>query len=197
MSSKKQMTVAELANIVEQQGKCITELTEAYADNSKLIAQVVKTLKAINDEHKRFDDTLNTLRDNFCKCECCNEEPIEPNDVDYWIEELQQWYHTDKATLIYMMKTMQMYAPGAFVSFIINPLARIIDEEYDGKIQDCDTVYCVSTCNGNVCVLPKNNIKSWRYFGAFRTQEDGVYALKVWLNLKSFINKLIDSESQC
>ena len=193
MSSKKQMTVAELANIVEQQGKCITELTEAYADNSKLIAQIVKTLKAVNEENARFNDTLNILKDNLQY----KDEMVEPNDVDYWMEELQQWYHTDRATLIYMMKTMQMYAPGVFVSFVINPLARIIDEEYDGKIQDCDTVYCVSTCNGNVCVLPKNNIKSWRYFGAFRTQEDGVYALKVWLNLKSFINKLIESEGQC
>ena len=65
MSSKKQMTVAELANIVEQQGKCITELTEAYADNSKLIAQIVKTLKAVNEENARFNDTLNILKDNL------------------------------------------------------------------------------------------------------------------------------------
>ena len=191
--SKKQMTVAELANIVEQQGKCITELTEAYADNSKLIAQIVKTLKAVNEENARFNDTLNTLKDNLQH----EDEIIAPNDTKYWLEELQEWYHVDANTLVSMMKTMQMYAPGAFVSFVINPLARIIDDEYEGKIQDCETVYCVSTCNGNVCVLPKQNIKSWRYFGAFRTQEDGVYALKVWLNLKSWINKLIESEKQC
>ena len=188
--SKKQMTVAELAKIVEQQGKCITELTEAYADNSKLIAQMVKTIKTINEENARFNDTLNMLKDNLQY----EEEIIEPNDTEYWMGALQEWYHTDKSTLICMMKTMQRYAPGTFVSFVINPLARIIDDEYEGKIQDCETVYCVSTCNGNVCVLPKQNIKSWRYFGAFRTQEDGVYALKVWLNLKSWINKLIESE---
>jgi hypothetical protein len=57
----------------------------------------------------------------------------------------------------------------------------MMDEDYLGHISDCDTVYYHSFLDGKIHSILTNSInkKAYKYFAAFRTQEDAVKAIKL------------------
>ena len=71
--------------------------------------------------------------------------------------------------------------PGAAVSVILRIIALMMDENYPDHISTCDTVYYHSFLDGKIHSIPTNNInkKAYKYFAAFRTQEDAVKAIKL------------------
>ena len=71
--------------------------------------------------------------------------------------------------------------PGAAISVILRTIAVMMDESYPGHISDCDTVYYHSFLDGKIHSIPTNTInkKAYKYFAAFRTQEDAVKAIKL------------------
>ena len=71
--------------------------------------------------------------------------------------------------------------PGAAISVILRTIAVMMDENYPGHISDCDTVYYHSFLDGKIHSIPTNTInkKAYKYFAAFRTQEDAVKAIKL------------------
>ena len=71
--------------------------------------------------------------------------------------------------------------PGAAISVILRTIALMMDENYPDHISTCDTVYYHSFLDGKVHSIPTNTInkKAWKYFAAFRTQEDAVNAIKL------------------
>ena len=71
--------------------------------------------------------------------------------------------------------------PGAAVSVILRTIALMMDENYPDHISTCDTVYYHSFLDGKIHSIPTNTInkKAWKYFAAFRTQEDAVKAIKL------------------
>ena len=71
--------------------------------------------------------------------------------------------------------------PGAAISVILRTIAVMMDENYPNHISDCDTVYYHSFLDGKIHSIPTNNInkKAYKYFAAFRTQEDAVKAIKL------------------
>ena len=71
--------------------------------------------------------------------------------------------------------------PGAAISVILRTIALMMDENYSDHISTCDTVYYHSFLDGKIHSIPTNTInkKAWKYFAAFRTQEDAVKAIKL------------------
>ena len=71
--------------------------------------------------------------------------------------------------------------PGAAISVILRTIALMMDENYPNHISTCDTVYYHSFLDGKIHSIPTNTInkKAWKYFAAFRTQEDAVKAIKL------------------
>ena len=71
--------------------------------------------------------------------------------------------------------------PGAAISVILRTIAIMMDENYPDHISTCDTVYYHSFLDGKIHSIPTNTInkKAWKYFAAFRTQEDAVKAIKL------------------
>ena len=71
--------------------------------------------------------------------------------------------------------------PGAVISVVLRTIALMMDENYPDHISTCDTVYYHSFLDGKIHSIPTNNInkKAYKYFAAFRTQEDAVKAIKL------------------
>ena len=71
--------------------------------------------------------------------------------------------------------------PGAAISVILRTIALMMDEKYPDHISSCDTVYYHSFLDGKIHSIAANTInkKAWKYFAAFRTQEDAVKAIKL------------------
>lgn len=71
--------------------------------------------------------------------------------------------------------------PGAAISVILRTIALMMDGDYPNHISNCETVYYHSFLDGKIHSIPTNTInkKAWKYFAAFRTQEDAVKAIKL------------------
>lgn len=71
--------------------------------------------------------------------------------------------------------------PGAAISVILRTIALMMDENYPDHISTCDTVYYHSFLDGKIHSIATNTInkKAWKYFAAFRTQEDAVKAIRL------------------
>ena len=71
--------------------------------------------------------------------------------------------------------------PGAAINVILRTIAVMMDKGYPDHISNCDTVYYHSFLDGKIHSIPTNNInkKAYKYFAAFRTQEDAVKAIKL------------------
>lgn len=81
-------------------------------------------------------------------------------------------------TLSYVAKLSEIYLPAAF-SLLLKTIAKRLDKKYDGHISEAKEIWVVSLVNGTACKLPKENIKNYDNFAAFRTKEDAEFALKV------------------
>ena len=71
--------------------------------------------------------------------------------------------------------------PGTAISVILRTIALMMDENYPSHISECDTVYYHSFLDGKIHSIPTKDInkKAFKYFAAFRTQEDAVKAIKL------------------
>lgn len=191
----KQMTVAELKSIVDKQGKCIEELVNAYADQAKLI-NAITTMT--NNIHDKLNEMMEVVYNNTCNCDCncCNEEedefPIEAEEV---LPYLCEYYHCDMKTFLERLTWLYQYAPNAFINTVINGIARLVEDAYEGDLRDLDVIYCINTLNGKITPIKKDQIKSYKYFSAFRSQEDAVMAMQAWTNIKKYIvNNCLDAK---
>ena len=81
-------------------------------------------------------------------------------------------------TLSYIDKLSDIYEPAAF-SLLLKTVAKRLDKKYEGHISESKEIWVVSLVNGKVGKLPKETIKNYDNFAAFRTKEDAEFALKV------------------
>jgi hypothetical protein len=81
--------------------------------------------------------------------------------------------------------------PGAAISVILHTIALMMDENYPDHISTCDTVYYHSFLDGKIHSIPTNNInkKAFKYFAAFRTQEDAVKAIRLTQAAIKYLNE--------
>lgn len=81
-------------------------------------------------------------------------------------------------TLSYVAKLSKIYLPAAF-SLLLKTIAKRLDKKYEGHISEAKEIWVVSLVNGTAGQLPKETIKNYDNFAAFRTKEDAEFALKV------------------
>lgn len=79
---------------------------------------------------------------------------------------------------------------SALYSTILKEISYILDKKYNGHISYSGEVWCISAINEEIVQVPKNKIKSYRNFSAFRTKEDALYAkLAIENILKNWYDK--------
>lgn len=91
-----------------------------------------------------------------------------------------------------LCKIIDRVHPGVIASLILRTIAIKMDEQYPDHISKCPLVYVYNSMNGGrICELDTSSIsrKTWKYFAAFRTQEDAVAAVKLMHAVKHAIYK--------
>lgn len=80
--------------------------------------------------------------------------------------------------------------PMAALSIFLKELAILLDNKYEGFINNSDEIYIISTMDGKPHLANKKLIKNFRNFAAFRTMEDAQYAVEMF---KEWINPMFKS----
>lgn len=105
-----------------------------------------------------------------------------PISVDDVIEELIDKLEVeDFEELQYFLERVENVNPGSFYSLVLKTIALMMDEHYPNHISECDKIYVFDLINGKVQQAYTQNIskKAWKYFAAFRTNNDAVEAIKL------------------
>ena len=173
--SKKQTTIADLVQVLEKQEKTITELTNMMMHHQEMLAYLTS-----KKEEKPQPESIN----------------YDASDITSWMEIMCNFYHLDLCLLVDMMSTLQRYNSGSFMSMVIGTVARALDNCYPDSIKNCDTIFVINNLTGKICSVSKNDIRSYRYFGGFRSYKEAAYAISVWQNLKKFIESVIAENAQ-
>jgi hypothetical protein len=84
------------------------------------------------------------------------------------------------------LKTVYKASPIAVFSIMLKEAALTIDSLYPDCITNCEEVYVISTLDGKIHKVKKQQIKSYKNFAAFRTVEDALKAYKV---IKSYLHE--------
>lgn len=114
-----------------------------------------------------------------------------PQDPNYYVELLSEQLGVTPMNAVAICTKINNTAPGALMSLLLMTVARELDLSYPGHISDCSEVYVYSTVNSKIGVIPTKGISkaSFKYFAAFRTKEDAVFAIKLVNAIKNFINE--------
>ncbi len=67
----------------------------------------------------------------------------------------------------------------AALSIILKEIAIELDKKYESHIYQSEEIYVISMANGQIVPMPKNKIKNYRNFAAFRTVEDAQIAMDI------------------
>lgn len=128
--------------------------------------------------------------------EVSNQPTVEPcwpsQDPMYYIEILakQLNFYSDSSTIA-LLQNINKFSPGALMSMLLMNIAKELDLNHAGHISTCSEVYVYSTVNGKIRVISTKNISkaSFKYFAAFRSKEEAVFAIKMVNAIKTFINE--------
>ena len=126
--------------------------------------------------------------DSVPKPELC----LPSQDPKYYIGVLskQLGFYSDDSTRA-LLQNINRFSPGALMSMLLMTIAKELDLNHAGHISTCSEVYVYSTVNGKIGVISTNNISkaSFKYFAAFRSKEEAVFAIKLVNVIKTFINE--------
>ena len=128
--------------------------------------------------------------------EVSNQPIIEPccpsQDPKYYIGVLskQLGFYSDNSTMA-LLRNINSFSPGALMGMLLMTIAKELDLNHAGHISTCSEVYVYSTVNGKIGVISTKNISkaSFKYFAAFRSKEEAVFAIKTVNTIKNFINE--------
>jgi hypothetical protein len=125
--------------------------------------------------------------DNVLKPELC----LPSQDPKYYIETLAKQVNFCCNDTITLCKKINDVSPGALMSMLLMTIAKELDLNHAGHISTCSEVYVYSTVNGKIGVISTKNISkaSFKYFAAFRSKEEAVFAIKMVNAIKTFINE--------
>ena len=144
-----------------------SKMTEADVEKVKSIIHQVLPVTFEDNFNKSFGKSFeDAIENGFKKKEIILDDVIDAldaNDTQCIVEDLIGLY------------------PGSAISVILRTIALMMDENYPDHISSCETVYYHSFLDGKIHSIPTNNInkKAYKYFAAFRTQEDAVKAIKL------------------
>lgn len=119
-------------------------------------------------------------------------EPCLPSqDPRYYIELLAKQLGLAPWDTIATCRRVNKAAPGALMSLLLMTVAKELDLNYPDHISACPEIYVYSTINSKIGAVPTKNISkaAFKYFAAFRSKEDAVFAIKLVNAIKTFINE--------
>lgn len=119
-------------------------------------------------------------------------EPCLPSqEPRYYIEVLSAQLGLAPWDTIATCKKINNAAPGALMSLLLMIVAKELDLNYPDHISACPELYVYSTVNSKIGTIPNKSINkaAFKYFAAFRSKEEAVFAIKLVNNIKAFINE--------
>ena len=103
----------------------------------------------------------------------------ENRDINYYINLLADKYNWKKEKMDSFLGKVYDINPGAAISIMLKEVAIELDKKYSNHIRFSPEIYVFSTNRGEIVKLDKTNIKTFKFFAAFRTKEDAEFAIKV------------------
>ena len=113
--------------------------------------------------------------DDLNKCSLKNEN----KDIYYYIKLLADKHNWKKDKMDGFLGKVYAINPGAAISIMLKEIAIELDKKYPDHIRFSPEIYIFSANRGKIVQLDKANIKTFKFFAAFRTKEDAEFAIKV------------------
>ena len=121
------------------------------------------------------DMGFHIIYENFSK----HSSKDENRDVKYYIKLLANKHGWKEDKMNGFLGKVYEINPGAVISIILKEIAIELDKKYPDHIRFSPEIYIFSANRGKIVKLDKANIKTFKFFAAFRTKEDAEFAIKV------------------
>lgn len=109
-----------------------------------------------------------------------------PTDLSYYLDNFVKsiTYDSIEAYSVRMLlNVIGTHCPHILFIIVLRQIAITLDHRYEGDIKDSDDIYAISTSNGSIFRVPKETIKNYRNFAAFRSEEDAKFAKQICKDL--------------
>ena len=103
----------------------------------------------------------------------------EIEDINYYINLLAIKHGWKKYKMYSFLGKVYEINPGAAISIMLKEIAIELDKKYSDHIRFSPEIYAYSMASGKIVQLDKANIKTFKFFAAFRTKEDAEFAVKI------------------
>ena len=103
----------------------------------------------------------------------------ENKDINYYIKLLADKHNWKEDKMNGFLGRVYEINPGAVISILLKEIAIELDKKYPDHIRFSPEIYIFSANRGKIVQLDKANIKTFKFFAAFRTKEDAEFAIKV------------------
>ena len=103
----------------------------------------------------------------------------ENKDINYYIKLLADKHNWKEGKMNGFLGKVYEINPGAAISIMLKEIAIELDKKYPDHIRFSPEIYIFSANRGKIVKLDKTNIKTFKFFAAFRTKEDAEFAIKV------------------
>ena len=113
--------------------------------------------------------------ENYSKPSSKNEN----KDLNYYIKLLADKHNWKEGKMNGFLGKVYEINPGAVISILLKEIAIELDKKYLDHIRFSPEIYIFSANRGKIVQLDKANIKTFKFFAAFRTKEDAEFAIKV------------------
>ena len=133
------------------------------------------TPKMIQLEELFEDMGFYIIHEDLNKCSLKNEN----KDINYYIKLLADKHNWKEGKMNGFLGKVYEINPGAVISILLKEIAIELDKKYLDHIRFSPEIYVFSTTRGKIVKLDKTNIKTFKFFAAFRTKEDAEFAIKV------------------
>ena len=121
------------------------------------------------------DMGLHIIYENYSKPSSKNEN----KDINYYIKLLADKHNWKRDKMNGFLGKLYEINPGAVISIMLKEIAIELDKKYSDHIRFSPEIYVFNTTCGKIVKLNKDNIKTFKFFAAFRTKEDAEFAIKV------------------
>lgn len=102
-----------------------------------------------------------------------------PMHVDYYIVNLAKKVGWKPVKMVGYLQSLWNINPCAAFSVLLREVAIELDKRYEDHISNCQRVFIISSMDGRIHKAYKADIKNFRNFAAFRTEEDAKIACRI------------------
>lgn len=106
-----------------------------------------------------------------------------PHDIEYYVKKIAERRKWKKEKMLNYLSNLYTISPGAVFSILLREIAIELDKHYEDHISESPEIYIVSTSDGGVYRTNKKSIATFKYFAAFRCENDAQTACAILHNL--------------